>query len=109
MATVVNPLWLQRFNRRMKPFLDGKAFSLLFSITVAFVAIAQLWQLQKVIFADSVEGVSVITFILLSYNSLIGALYGVKQTDARIVIAVGIAGVAALLTVIVTLARGGSF
>ena len=109
MTAIVNPQWLQRLSQRMKPFLDGNTFAFLFSITIACVAIAQLWQLQKVFLADSVEGVSVTTFTLLAYNSFIGVLYGIKQVDARLVIAVGIAGMAAFSTVIVTLARGGSF
>jgi hypothetical protein len=93
----------------MKPFLDGNVFGMLFSITVACVSIAQLWQLQKVFFASSVEGVSAATFLLLAYNSLIGALYGIKQCDSRLVLSVGIACAAALSTAIVTLLRGGSF
>jgi uncharacterized protein with PQ loop repeat len=93
----------------MKPFLEGGVYALLFSTTVAFTAFAQLWQLQKVILSTSVEGVSATTFILMSFNSFIGALYGVKQGDVRLVIGVGIGSIAALFTVIVTLVRGGSF
>jgi hypothetical protein len=93
----------------MKPFLNGNIFAFFFSVTVAFSALAQLWQLQKVILSVSVEGVSATAFALVSFNSFIGAMYGIKQIDARLVIGVGIASIAALLTVIVTLMKGGSF
>ena len=104
----VNPMWVRRLNAFMKPFLDGNVFAVLFSITIGSVAAAQLWQLQKVISAGSIEGVSAATFFLLAFNALVGTLYGVKQCDARLVLLVGISCVAAACTAVVTLFRGGT-
>ncbi len=108
-SSYVKPLWLQRLNQKMRPFLEGKLFTALFAITIFGVAAAQASQLWRVVSAVSVEGVSAATFLLLAYNSFVGAMYGVKQLDARLVVAVGFAGICAILTAIITLLRGGSF
>lgn len=108
MDELYNPLWLQKLNARLTHFLQGKVFGFLFALTILCVALAQWVQFFKTLTAPSVEGVAILAFFLLVYNSFIAMLYGILKKDVRIVIGMGIATCGALGTVITAIVRGGS-
>jgi len=71
--------------------------------------IAQFPQLLKAITAPSVEGISVETYVLLAYNFSIIILYGIKQRDWRIFLAMIVGLIEFILIIVITMIRGGSF
>ena len=97
------------WNHRLSWFLDSKWYEILFGLTVFISPLAQFPQLLKAINASSVEGISVETYVLLIYNFSIITLYGVKQRDWRIFLAMGIGLIEFILIVVITMNRGGSF
>ena len=101
--------FFNRWNQRLSWLLNSNLYEFLFGLTVFIGPIAQFPQLLKAITATSVEGISVETYVLLAYNFSILTLYGIKQQDWRIFLAMIVGLIEFMLIVIITMIRGGSF
>ncbi len=78
---------LHTLHNKLSGFLDGKLFEVIFGLTVFMNPIGVWAQVYKLTVSATVAGLSMTTFSVFGAVQFILLLYGIKQEDWRIVLA----------------------
>jgi MtN3 and saliva related transmembrane protein len=93
----------------LNPSLNVSLWNLIAALAAVLSAVQLIPQARNAIKADELKGISLTTFLIISFTTLLWMLYGIHLVDIAIVVANGIACVCALTVSLIKIRSGSDF